>query len=358
MENDNNGGGQDNRLAVWYKSKTYNQKFLLLFGAITALIVIVALVLLLVDLNSDFTMNWYGFLIGVAIVLCVVAGQYAATKNGLYGDLVFDYAILAIPMALLGARIYYVIFDAIDGGSWSFAKFWNFMGTGGLAVYGGLIGAVVGIVLALFIYRKFTKKPKVKFIYCLDLGFTFIPIGQSIGRWGCYTAGCCYGIEVPGAPHFLPFSYYVHGGWHLPTFFYESVFCALLFAFLLISYLGKRKSFNGFNFSVYCIGYGLCRGILEIFRADAETLYLIPGVMPVSQFVSIVLFIFGTAWILQYVIRAKRAGKKLMILAPREKLSDEYFGYAETIHANPHVNYIDGSPLTPKLSGESGEGNN
>lgn len=346
--NDDQGAGNKKSPVDWYKSKTYNQKFLIIFFGILALVLIVALVLILVDLNSDFTMNWYGFLIGVAIVLCVIAGQFAATKNGLYGDLVFDYGIFAIPLAIFGARLYFVIFDIIDGGMWSFADFWNFAGKGGLAVYGGLIGAVGGIILALFVYRRFTKKPRVKFIFCLDLAFTFIPIGQAIGRWGCYFAGCCYGIEVPlGTPHFLPFAYQPlhHTTWHLPTFFYESVFCTLLFAFLLVSYLGKRKSFNGFNFACYAIGYGLCRGILEIFRADAETLYLIPGVMPVSQFVSILAFAFGVIWIAQYIIRAKNAGKKLMIFVPRDKLNDEYFEFDKTIHAHPHVNYIDGSSL-------------
>ena len=348
--NDNNGenaGIKTNALLTWYNRKTYDQKFLvILFGALGFLL-IAATVLIIVNVTTGWQ-NWYGFLIGTGIILCVILGQYSATKIGYYGDLVFDYGIAAVLCAILGARLYFVIFDLMRPDTeWDFFKFWNFFEVGGLAVFGGLIGAVCGVLLMQYIYKRFTKKPRMKFINCMDLAFTFIPLGQAIGRIGCYFADCCHGLLVTDPNlQFFPLAYqsFGHTAWHIPTFFYESVFNACLFAFLFISYLGKRKSFDGFNLSVYCIGYGICRAVLEGLRAPDESLPLIPGVLRVSQLVSIVICIFGVAWIVQYIVRAKLAGKKLMIFTPKDKLSDEYFGYENTIHAHPHVN-PDGSPI-------------
>lgn len=337
MENKEN---QNNGVVSKFKGKSAFSKFLICFISAFVLLTIVAIICIVIDMSGSFSMNWYGYLIGSAIILCIIAGQYVIIKNGYYRDLLFDYAIFGLPGAILGARLYYVVFDMIGGGSWTFLKFWNFASYGGLAVYGGLIGTVVGIAVARLVYSFFADKPHVKFLSMTDIVFTFVPIGQAIGRWGCYFAGCCYGVEITDtAWQFFPFAYQPTGrtSWHLPTFFYESVFCTLLFVFLIISYAGKRKSFNGFNFSCYCIGYGICRCVLECFRADAETLYLIPNVLPVSIFVSISIFVFGVTWIAQHIIRAKMQGKKVMILVPKDKLSDEYLDYDATIYAHPHV---------------------
>ena len=150
----------------------------------------------------------------------------------------------------------------------------------------------------------------------------------------------------------FPFSYEVHGVLHLGNPFIESIWCAIGFIPMAIMYLSDRKCFNGFFISLYCIWYGAERFTLEFFRADAEKL-VIPGTdFGISQLVSLIMVAFGVIWIAQYVIRARLAGKKLMILVPRARLSDEYFGYGDTVYAHPQGDG-EGHLLPPATNAEA-----
>ena len=136
-------------------------------------------------------MNWYGLIIASGIVICVIGAYFTAMKRGIEGDIVIDIILFCLPLAIFGARLYYVIFDIIDGGNWDFARFFGFIdgkfvGFEGLAIYGGLIGAVIGAIL-LWVWRNRKSNPpekRISFTQLLDLGFTFIILGQAIGRWG------------------------------------------------------------------------------------------------------------------------------------------------------------------------------
>ena len=329
-DNENKEKGKEEK-GVWnrFMALSYDRRFLIIFGAVIALFGLAILILAL-TLGED--MNWYGFIIGAAIVLCVVWGQYACVKQGYYSDMVFDYVIFAVPCAFGGGVLYYGFFNNFD--------------FGGIAVLGALIGAGIGLILAKLVYRyAFKNKPSVSLLQMLDLASVFILLGQAIGRIGCYFAHpqCCYGIPVDF--DVFPFSYVVNscpnhpGQLHLGNPFIESIWCAIGFIPMVIMYLSRRKSFNGFYISLYCIWYGVERFVLEFFRDPAQKLTAAGGFgesFGASQVVSLLMIAFGIIWIAQYIVRALLAGKKIMILVPKDKLSDEYFGYKNTIYARPH----------------------
>lgn len=314
-------------------------KFYMIFSAVL-LIFMIALIVMIVMANehnaspdSVIRPNWYGFLIGMAIVLCVVWGNYAALRQGYYFDLVFDYVIFAVPFAFGGGALYYGIFN-----NWQF----------GIAVIGALIGALAGLLLGMLVYRLlFKKKPKVSLLQMIDLAVVFVLLGQAIGRVGCYLADpqCCYGIAVE--KEVFPFSYRVFDkqgndlGIHLGNPFIESIWCLIGFIPMIIMYMSKRKSFNGFYTSVYCIWYGVERLIMEGFRDPMQKLQANGDGMGsgfgVSQVMSILMIAFGVIWIAVYVIRALATKKKIMILVPKEKLCEDYLDYTHTIYYRPHV---------------------
>lgn len=329
-----------------FKKKSLKQRYLTYFLAAVCAIAIVTVVLAILSHNElifftkNHKMNWYGYIIAVAIILCLFPGIYASLKQGYYADLVFEYIIFAVPFAFLGAALYY----AVTVG--------NF---GGLGVLGGIIGAFVGILVGMVFWQVILKHPKVKFIQMLDLAGPFILLGQAVGRFGCYFGHCCYGIKVDW--DFFPFSYSYDGGvtFHLGNPFIESIWCFIGFIIFAGMYMSRRKSFNGFYISLYCIWYGFERLILEGFRDPSQKLLLTGGYgegFGVSQFTSLLMILFGVAWIAQYVIRALVAKKIPMIHIPKEKLSDRYFEYEKTIFAHPQVDE-EGRPIEAETAEES-----
>lgn len=295
--------------------------------------------------------NWYGFLIGSAMVLDIVIAYFMACKRGYYKDLVFDIAIVCIPLAIVGARAYYIIFDIIgnpDHGHWGFREILG-IGTGGLAglaIYGGLIGAVIGGFIVHFWKRKKPPQQKANFLQMADLAFPLIILGQAIGRWGNFANQEAFGNPVTNpALQWFPYAVFIDpahaaqqgvtSGYYQATFFYES-FCNLIgCALLMWLYNGKRKSFDGFILSVYCIYYGIVRFFIEGLRQDS--LYLIPGTLRVSQLLSAVLVVFGIAMIITHLYKARAAGKKPFVFVDQSKLCADYYGYEQSILSHPNV---------------------
>ena len=354
--------------ATFYK-RSLNERFLIIFLLTACLIALMTLVLICLSINDMFPedmnkfdngggeMNWYGYIIAVAIILCVELGMFAAIKQGYYSDLVFDYVIFAVPCAFIGAILYYGISNIIGTKNLSELTFNEILGKfGGLAVIGGLFGAAVGIVLAMLFWQNLMKHPKVSISQLLDIAAPFVLLGQCIGRFGCYFAHCCYGIEVDFA--LFPFSYSYDNGvtYHLGNPFIESIWCFIMFVPLLALRLSDKKCFNGFFISVYCIWYGIGRCTLEAFREGDQKLQLMGGHgdgFGVSQFTSILMIAAGVIWIAQYIIRAVLARKKIMIAVDKDKLNDEYFEYNKTIYAHPHVD-AEGNPIkTPDVSADT-----
>ena len=168
-------------------------------------------------------------------------------------------------------------------------EIWN----GGMAIYGGVIGGAIGVVLCCAIH-------KINFLNIADIAVVGLILGQAIGRIGCYTAGCCYGIEVTNPSlMWFPLSVQIDGVWHLSTFFYES-FCDFVIFIALLLLICKKIKTNGIIMSLYFVLYGFVRCIIETFRGDS--LYLFG--LKVSQMLSLLLMIAGI--ILLIIIYTKK----------------------------------------------------
>ncbi len=287
--------------------------------------------------------NWYGFLIATGIVLGVVGAYFVAKRRGMEGDVIIDMIVICLPLAILGARIYHVVFDVLAGNEWTFAEFWgfdsgsgNFVGLSGLAIYGGLFGALIGAVIFRFWKnrKKLPENKRVSFWQIVDIGFLFIILGQAVGRWGNIANSEGYGNVITNtALQWSPFGMIGRDGlWHYSIPLYESIWDLIGFGILFWLYIGRHKSFDGFVFAAYGIYYGIGRTWIEAIRVD-DVLYL--GGMRVSVFVSVLFILAGVAIIVAHIVRAKKADKKIFIFVDQKKLNDDYFEYEKTKLAHP-----------------------
>ena len=219
--------------------------------------------------ENGWTIYWYGIIIAFGFVLALVYGYLNAAKKGLDIDRVLDVVLVATPCAILGARTYYVLFDGVK--VTSVADFFGFSGSGisGLAIYGGVIGAVVsGVIMA--------KIRKVKILDLLDLASVAFLIGQGVGRWGNFfnqeafggpTGSTWWGMTSENVmSDFRVKGFQIDGLAH-PCFLYESVWC--LTGALVLHILGKKRRFSGETALMYCVWYGFGRAIIETMRTDS-----------------------------------------------------------------------------------------
>ncbi|MBR1811905.1 MAG: prolipoprotein diacylglyceryl transferase [Clostridia bacterium] len=244
--------------------------------------------------GREFSIKWYGVIIAFGFLLAVLFGGRIAYTWKINLDKMIDVLIGGTILGVIGARLYYVIFawDTYKNDLLSIFKIWE----GGLAIYGGIIGGILGAYIAC-------KIRKMNFLNLLDLVGMSLLIGQGIGRWGNFAnqeafgtntnmpwgmwsqkiaaavtrdsaALAARGIEMDPAG-------YVH-----PTFLYESIWCLLGFA-LLYLVLKKFRKFSGELFLIYGMWYGLERMIVEGFRTDS--LYIAATNIRVSQLLSAVL---------------------------------------------------------------------
>ena len=166
--------------------------------------------------------RYYGALIALGIALAIALAARREGRLGLPKDTALDLALIGVPAAIVGARLYYVIFswDSYASNPISALYLWE----GGLAIYGGLLGGL----LAGFIYARAKHLP---FMALADLAAPSFALGQAIGRWGNFFNQEAYGIAVtnPALQRF-PIAVFIQadGQWHCATFFYESAWCALI----------------------------------------------------------------------------------------------------------------------------------
>ena len=218
---------------------------------------------------------WYAILITSAIAIGFL---WAKLNNGKYNikyDDVLDLSLVMIPIAIICARLYYVLFN-LNYYLSNPIEILNFR-NGGIAIYGALIGGILTIII-------FCRKRKLNILNLMDYLSPIIPLGQAIGRWGNYI-----NIEAYGSETNLPLKMeiiedgitkYVH-----PTFLYESVGNFILF-FLLLK-ISKNRKFSGQIVSLYLIGYSFIRFFVEGLRTDS----LMLNNIRISQLLSIVVFI-------------------------------------------------------------------
>lgn len=238
------------------------------------------------------SVHWYGLIIAVGIVLAVVLARFTAPYRGFQKDDPFEIILWIFPFAIVGARLYFLIFN---GGPWGWESFavWN----GGLAVYGSILGGALGAVVYCLVRHK-------DFLDVADIAVPCLALGQCIGRIGCYFGGCCYGIEVTNpAFQWFPLSVQIDGVWHYSTFFYESA-CDLVIAVVLFLCLRKIKT-KGVILGGYMVLYGVVRALIEGIRG--ESLMLGATGIRVSQLLSILLVFAGIAVIVWRVLAERKS---------------------------------------------------
>ena len=242
-----------------------------------------------------FRIAFYGIIIGIGILAGICVAQADAKRRGQDPEIYLDFALYAIVCSIIGARIYYVVFEW-DMYKDNLLQVFNLRG-GGLAIYGGVIGAV----LTLLVY---TRVKKISFFSMADTGCLGLITGQIIGRWGNFFNCEAFGgytenllamrirrslvnenmISQDLLNHLIVENSVEYIQVH-PTFLYESLWNLGLLLFML--WYRKRKKFDGEMLWIYLFGYGLGRAWIEGLRTDQ---LLIPGTgMAVSQILSLVL---------------------------------------------------------------------
>lgn len=227
------------------------------------------------------TIHYYGLIIAFGLVLAVVYACKRSRTFGLKEDDILDGVLWVTPFAIVCARAYYVAFSWADyrDNPISILYIWE----GGIAIYGGVLGAVVGV--AVFCYVK-----KLRLTTVLDLVLLGFLIGQSIGRWGNFFNREAFGAATDA---FTRMGLYntVTGQWEYyhPTFLYESVWNAI--GFLLLHCLSGRRRYDGQIALGYAAWYGLGRAMIEGLRMDS----LYWGPVRVSQALAAVSCVAATA---------------------------------------------------------------
>ena len=253
--------------------------------------------------GTQFEIKWYGVIIAVGVLLAVLYAMRRAKDFGLTGDDILNMLLVGLPCAIVGARLYYVIFewDRFFGAGIPWYQFLN-LREGGLAIYGGIIGAS----LALILYCGLSKKRRAQMLPSFDIIGLGLLIGQAIGRWGNF-----FNREAHGGvtDSFLRMGIiengqliYVH-----PTFLYESLWN--LIGLALIHFLSKKRKFDGQVFLYYIIWYGLGRAWIEGLRTDS----LYWGPFRVSQILAAVSCLLAVG-VLLYVLLVKRPDPAKMLV--------------------------------------------
>lgn len=216
--------------------------------------------------------RWYAIIILTGIVLACIMGFREYKRLGGKEDDLYNMLIYCIPVSIICARIYYVLFypDGFDKFSDIF-KIWE----GGIAIYGAVIGAAAVVII-------YCKRHKLSILMHLDLASYGFMIGQAVGRWGNFVNGEAYGI-----PTNLPWRMVVNGTLAHPTFLYESLWLEL--GFILIYSTRKKGYFEGRSTCFYLIWYGIERAFVETLRTDS----LMIGSLRVSSLLSLILVVIG-----------------------------------------------------------------
>ena len=225
---------------------------------------------------------WYAIIIVASIIIALLICH---KKDGLYGisfETILDFMIYVIPISIISARIYYVLFN-IRYYALNPSQILNFR-TGGLAIYGGIIGGLITIIILC-------KKRNINILDCLDYIVPSLAIAQSIGRWGNFINSEAYGIETNLPWRMGIFEAGLYKEVH-PTFLYETI--ATLIIFIILTKMQKNRKFKGQITSWYLLLYGFARAIIETLRADSLCLYGIK----VSKLVSIIVVIISTIFII------------------------------------------------------------
>lgn len=234
------------------------------------------------------TIYWYGVIIATGAAIGLWLAMKEAERLGWNKDLLIDFLIYAVPIAIIFARIYYVTFEwerYSDGPLWKVIAIWE----GGIAIHGAVIGGVVTAIV-------FSRVRKIPFWQLADIVAPSLILGQAIGRWGNFMNQEAHGGPIPEGsvlydilPDFILQQMTIEGVTYQPTFLYESLWNILIFV-LLIYMRRQWNPIRGEIFLTYAIMYSIGRFFIEGMRTDS--LYVV-GDLRTAQLVSILTIIIG-----------------------------------------------------------------
>lgn len=282
---------------------------------------------------EEFTMNriafsigkievrWYGILITLGIALAFYYAYFRGKHNeGVVLDDIIDIGLCTVLLGVVGARAYYVLTTLKTHQYNSFLDviaIWN----GGIAIYGGIIGGCIGILLAC-------KWKKIRWRKAFDMIAPGVMIAQALGRWGNFCNGEAYGYAIGDTTRFYFFNteHVLNSGegtlfhtlrmglydtswstaptFYHPTFFYESVWN--LIGFVLINLFYKHKKFDGQIALMYFTWYGFGRMFIEGLRTDS--LYIPGTTLRISQCLGLFCFVVGAALLIIVLLHGKKHG--------------------------------------------------
>lgn len=248
-----------------------------------------------------FEIAYYGIIIGIGMLTGIWIAQSDARRRGQNPDDYVDFALYAIIFSIIGARLYYVAFEW-DSYKDNLLQILN-LRAGGLAIYGGVIGAVLTLIV-------YTRVRKLSFFSMADSGCLGLIAGQIIGRWGNFFNCEAFGGYTDGllamrikrslvnesmiSEDLLNHLIVENGTEYIqvhPTFLYESLWNLGVLLFML--WYRRRKKFDGEMLWIYLLGYGLGRAWIEGLRTDQ--LILFGTGIPVSQALSVLLVVVSAA---------------------------------------------------------------
>ena len=244
---------------------------------------------------------WYSVLIVTGILIAIILCSREEKRLGLKPDTVTDLALWVVPFGIVGARLYYVVFSwsAFAHDPLSILYVWQ----GGLAIYGGVIGGLVAILV-------FARRRGLYPFLLTDMIVPTLSLAQGIGRWGNYFNMEAYGAAITDpAWQFFPVGVLIPQGgayvWHMATFFYESMWDIAVFLVLWFI-VRPRKKQHGTVTLWYLLLYGTGRFFIEGLRTDS----LMTGSLRVSQLLSAELALAGAALLLLSAIRSRTTSAK------------------------------------------------
>jgi phosphatidylglycerol:prolipoprotein diacylglycerol transferase len=243
---------------------------------------------------GNIQVRWYGIIIAFAIMIALFLATKQSKKFGFKDDDIIDMFIIALPVSVIFARLFFVVFtwDLFRNDFLGIFRIWE----GGLAIYGGIIGGILSVYI-------FSRWKKINMLDMCDFACVYLPLAQAIGRWGNFTNQELYGANTdlpwgmtgniiktfpaPGINPDLP----VH-----PTFLYESILN--VFVFFILLRIRKRNKIRGSVLAFYLMLYSLVRFCMEFLRTDEFG----TGNIRYNQIVAFITFVGAAVW-LMYLIR-------------------------------------------------------
>lgn len=252
---------------------------------------------------GNISIRWYSVLILVGIIIAILLAEKESKKFKFDKDFIFDLAFWVIIFGIIGARLYYVIFnfELYKNDILGIFKVWN----GGLAIHGGIIAGLVTLLI-------YCKLKNVKPFRVTDIAVPSLIIAQAIGRWGNFFNSEAHGPVTTFAnlknlfiPQFVIDGMNIGGVYYHPTFYYESLWCILGFIVLILVRRFYKSLKCGQLTCIYLMWYGVGRLFIESLRTDS----LMLGSLKVAQLVSIAMITIGAVIFIYLCFNRLKKGK-------------------------------------------------